>query len=398
MPADLALFGAVPVRSREYPMWPRPDDTVRRAVAAVVESGHWWQSGDGASERLEDELAAWFGVTRAVGVANGTVAIEIALRALGIGPGDEVLVPATTFVSTASAVAIAGAMPVPVDVMESTLNLDVEVAENAITARTRALIAVHLAGQPADLAAARALCDRRKLALIEDSAQAFGAEWSGERVGGAGDVTTLSFQAGKLLPGGDGGAILVRSDTGLARRIELIANCGRHRGSGDYHHTEIGTNGRIGEFSAAIVSAHLPAYEANHATRARTIARIADVVPKDWAVGIAPEVTRHDHYMHLLRVAGTLAELGVTNQTAVTALRAEGIPCQVLYPSWDLLPAFRGCVTGQVPVHSHCAADQVLWFHHRLLLDPDFPDDLAEVLARLDRASGELLRYQKDHE
>jgi 3-amino-5-hydroxybenzoate synthase len=196
---------ARPARSRPFPPWPRPPRGLSERFDDILLSGHWWQSGGGAAEELEAWLCAEHGAVAAVAVANGTTALEVGLRALDIGPGDEVLVPATTFFSTASAVTIVGARPVPVDVDPTTWCVDVGQAAAAVTPRTRAIVAVHLAGQPADLTRARDLCDRNSLALIEDSAQATTACWDGARVGTVGDLATMSFQAGKLLPGGDGG-------------------------------------------------------------------------------------------------------------------------------------------------------------------------------------------------
>jgi 3-amino-5-hydroxybenzoate synthase len=395
---ELALTGSPPIRSAEFPRWPRQDPAVEAAVCAVLRTGNWWQSGSGAAERLEQALANRFDVERAVCVMNGTAAIEVGLRALGIGPGDEVLVPSTTFVSSASAVATVGAIPVPVDVHATTLNIDAVAAEDAVTDRTRAVIAVHLAGQPCDLDAVRELCDRRGLALIEDSAQAIGAEWNGARVGSAGDVTTLSFQAAKLVSGGEGGAVLVRADPALARRVELLANCGRPRGSGSYDHVEIGTNARISELNAAVVLAGLPGYDELRTVRDAAVAQLRREFDQRCLVDTAAPVTRHDHYMLLLRVPVRLHALGITNGAVAAALTAEGLPTNVLYPAWTTLPAFAPIIDERA---DHCPASldataRAMWMHHRLLLDNEFPAQLRAAWERVTAASDELLAWQRD--
>jgi 3-amino-5-hydroxybenzoate synthase len=378
-----------PVRTRPFPAWPRPTEAAATRLTAVLDSGHWWQSGHGAAEELEARLAADHGATGSVAVANGTVALEVALRALGVGPGDEVLVPATTFVSSASAVATTGGCPVPVDVLDTTWCVDPAAAEAAVTPRTRALIVVHLAGQPVDLDASRALCDRHGIALVEDSAQATTARWRDARVGTVGDLTTFSFQAAKLLPGGDGGAVLIRADAALGRRVELIANCGRPRGSGTYRYEEVGTNARISEFAAALVLAHIPAYEELWQIRDRNATELTErlrALDPGFLVDTDHAVTRHDRYMFLLRLPERVRATGLTNAAAATALTASGIPTSVMYPPWCATPAY-GRYAADMPV-AELAGTAGLWLHHRLLLDDDVADDVVLALRRVCAAAG----------
>lgn len=393
----IALTGAAPARQRPFPPWPQPGPDVEKRLSDAVNSGHWWQSGGGTSEELERSLSAWFRVRHAVGVMNGTVALEVALRALGVGVGDEVLLPATTFVSTAFAVAIVGATPVPVDIDPRTYNIDMDLAADFCTARTRALIIVHLAGQPADLSAARRVCDAMSIALIEDSAQAIGGVWDSQRVGGAGDLTTLSFQASKLLPAGEGGAVLVKNDDTLIDRVERIANCGRPRGSGSYDHSILGTNARISEFNAAVVLAQIPSYEQFWRQRNVAMQRLTSSPAASELVDTDSRVTRHDLYMLMLRVRSELVEGGISNHTIVAALAAEGIPCQVIYPHWTSLPAFAHLVDHRArhcPV-SETATAEGIWMHHRLLLDETFPDEFPEVWQRIMESADDLLAWQE---
>ena len=247
-----ALLGGDPVRTRPFPAWPRASETSSRGLLEVLESGHWWQSGGGEAERLEEWIASYQEKRGAVAVSNGTHALEVSLRALGIGPGDDVLVPALTFFSSATAVSVLGARPIPVDVVPGTFCVDVADARAKRTPSTRAIMPVHLAGQPADMDSVLHFAAEAKLVVVEGAAQAIGAEWNGERVGGLGEVGTFSFQAGKLLPAGEGGAVVSNSQTVL-EKVALLANCGRARGNSGYAHEVVGSNYRMSEFNAAVL-------------------------------------------------------------------------------------------------------------------------------------------------
>jgi dTDP-4-amino-4,6-dideoxygalactose transaminase len=212
---------------------------------------------------FEAEFAAYLGVAHAVGVGNGTDAIELALRVLGIGPGDEVILPALTATFSALADSRAGATPVFADVERATANLDARSAAGRITPRTRAIMPVHLYGAPADLDALGALARRHGLALVEDAAQAHGATYRGRRVGGIGALGCFSFYPSKNLGAyGDGGAV-VTDDAALAERLRRLRHGGQ---AGRYEHVEPGVNSRLDELQAAVLRvklAHLD--EANEA-------------------------------------------------------------------------------------------------------------------------------------
>lgn len=250
---------------------------IDRAIADTIERSSY--IGGEALAHFEVEFARFCGVEHAVGVGNGTDAIELTLSALGIGAGHEVIVPAMTFAATAEAVVSVGATPVIVDVDRSTLNVDMEAAGRAVTARTRAILPVHLYGQPADMDAVADLASHHGLHVVEDAAQAHGAEWRGTRVGGLGNAATFSFYPGKNLGAyGDGGCV-VTTDGELARRIRLLANHGR---TTKYEHEVAGRNSRLDGLQAAILAVKLRHLEAWGARR-REIAsmyteRLAGVV------------------------------------------------------------------------------------------------------------------------
>ncbi len=243
---DVSLFATGPVLA------PLLDEVAERQ-AAVLRSGRYILGPE--VEAFEEELASFLGVRHCVGVANGTEALTIALRALGVGPGDEVVVPALTFFATAEAVVNCGATPVFCDVDPATFVMTAASAEPAIGPRTRALVPVHLYGNPAPMDELRALASSQGLALLEDAAQAAGASFEGTRTGALGDAATFSFFPSKNLGGfGDGGAIVTDRDevAEAARRL-------RFHGSDDRQvHTEIGYNSRLDDLQAAGLRVLLP--------------------------------------------------------------------------------------------------------------------------------------------
>lgn len=222
------------------------------AYYRVMDSG-WFITGKELAQ-FEEEFAAYCGTEYCIGVGNGLDALHIILRAYGIGAGDEVIVPANTFIATALAVSYAGATPVFVDCDENTYNMNPAFVEDKITARTKAVIAVHLYGRVADMRALREIADRYGLKLIEDAAQAHGAQLDGKRAGSLGDASGFSFYPGKNLGAlGDGGAITT-SDKELAERIYTLRNYGSRE---KYHHERQGFNSRLDELQAAFLRVKL---------------------------------------------------------------------------------------------------------------------------------------------
>lgn len=213
---------------------------------------------------FEEEVAAYCRVKHAIGVASGTDALHLALRAAGIGEGDEVITSPFTFIATAEAISYVGAVPVFVDIDPSTFNIDVRLIEAAISEKTRAILPVHLFGQPADLAPIAALCEKYNLKLVEDCAQSFGAEYAGIKTGAYGDLGCFSFFPSKNLGGyGDGGMVITNDDA-FAREVHVLRNHGsRER----YHHATIGYNSRLDELQAVVLRAKLPHLDGYNVSR-----------------------------------------------------------------------------------------------------------------------------------
>jgi dTDP-4-amino-4,6-dideoxygalactose transaminase len=241
------------------------------AYQRVVDSNHLILGAE--VEQFEREFAAYCEAGHAIGVGNGLDALFLILKAMDIGAGDEVIVPSNTFIATWLAVSYVGATPVPVEPDSATFNLDPARIEAAITPRTRAIMPVHLYGQPADMDPIMAIARRHKLKVIEDAAQAHGARYRGRRVGALGDAAGFSFYPGKNLGAlGDGGAI-VTNDAELAQRVRVLRNYGS---SVKYHNEFKGHNSRLDELQAAFLRAKLKGLDAGNVRRREIAARYLD--------------------------------------------------------------------------------------------------------------------------
>ena len=285
-------------------------------------------------EAFEAALADHVGTAHAVGVGSGTAALQLALAAAGIGPGDEVILPANTFVATAEAVVATGAMPVLVDVDERTALIDLDAAADAVTARTAAVIPVHLYGQPVDGDAARELASRRRLFLLEDAAQAIGAEWRGRRAGSIGDAGAFSFYPGKNLGAlGDGGAITT-DDAGLARRARLLRSHGEER---RHLHRVVGYCERLDGLQAAFPGVKLARLDEAQKLRDEAAGLYEELlrdVPNVSTL-LTTEGGRHVHHLLVVRVP--------RRDAVLDALHAAGVGAAVHYPTpIHLQPAFAG--------------------------------------------------------
>lgn len=271
---------------------------------------------------FEKKYAAWVGVRGAVGVASGTAALHLALRACGVGPGDEVITTAYTFVATAEAISQVGATPVFVDIEPATFNLDPALVERAITPCTKAIVPVHLYGQPARMDALVEIARRHRLRLIEDAAQAHGSAYRGTRVGGFGDLACFSFFPGKNLGAyGDGGAV-TGNDEELLARVRRLRDHGR---TTKYEHVELGFGERLDALQAAVVAVKLDYIDAwNDARRAHAV-RYHEVL--EGCPIARPEASpdvRHVYHLYVIRAEGRDALLD--------RLKARGVSAGVHYP------------------------------------------------------------------
>lgn len=346
----------------------------RAAVLAVLESGQLAQGPRVAA--FEEAFAAFVGAPFAVAVSSGTAALHLALLAHGVGPGDEVVVPAFTFAGTANAVVLAGARPVFADVREHDLNLDPASVAGALTRRTRAVVPVHLYGAPAPVDELRRLCEERGVVVIEDAAQAHGAEAGGRRVGAAGTACWSFYATKNMTTGGEGGMVTT-DDPKVADRVRLL----RNQGERERYRTETPAfNYRMTELAAAIGLVQLEKLEAwNERRRANAralTARLRGVVPVGEARGV-----RHVFHQYTVWAPGGRRD-GLRDH-----LRARGIEASVFYPApVPRLPAYaREWERAAFPVAER-AAREVL----SLPVHPGLSG--AEVDAIVDAVNGFMLQ------
>lgn len=343
---------------------------IDEAIDRVLKSG-WYILGPEV-EAFEREFASFCESQHAIAVGNGLDALRIALMALEIGPGDEVLVPGNTFIATCLAVSQVGAVPVPIEPDSMTHNIDPARIEERITPRTRAVIPVHLYGRPAELSSILAIARRHDLRVIEDAAQAHGAVYDGRRIGGHGDLVAWSFYPGKNLGAlGDGGA-LTTDDSELARRVRTLRNYGSSR---KYVNDVIGLNSRLDPIQAAVLRVKLPAL-ADWNERRRRIAAIYEEGLRDTALVLPEPIGTASGSLHLYVVRAG-------NRDALQAsLSDQGIETIVHYP---IPPHRQHAYAGSplaawhLPVTDRLA-DQVL----SLPIGPHMStDDAAQVVAAL---------------
>lgn len=327
----LGLFGGKPIRRRPFPRWPvfgKPEET---RLLRTLRSGNWGRLDGNEVATFERRFSEMHGCKEAIAVVNGTVSLRIALIAAGIQADDEVIVPPYTFFSTASAVIEANAVPVFADIDLATFNLDPRAVEAAITPRTRAIIPVHFAGQPAEMDALMRIARKYKLTVIEDAAHAHGASYRNKPAGSLGHAASFSFQSSKNLTSGEGG-IITTNDRRLAEACRSIHNCGRIPKGIWYEHHMISGNYRLGEFQGAILNAQLGRLEAQTKARDRNgryLAGRLENIP-----GLLPQArpkscTRHAYHLFMMRLDPE--RFGTSREAVIHALEAEGIPCSPGY-------------------------------------------------------------------
>ena len=329
---ELALNGGTPVRNQPYAPWPQYGEEEEKALLDALHSREWGGYHPAVKE-LEASFAAFHQVPHGVSCVNGTVALEVALRALGIGPGDEVIVTPYSFIASASAILLCRATPVFADIDAESFDLSPAAAEAAITPRTKAMIVVHFGGRPAEMDAFKKIAERHNLGLIEDAAHAHGARWMGVPVGGWGDAATFSFQSFKLMTAGEGGMILTK-DAKIAERCWSYCNQGRKRGGGWFDHFSLGTNYRMTAFQAAVLNAQLRRMPEQTKKRAASVAYFREglreipglVLPEE-----DPRIEQHPNYL-LTFWYEPEAFSGAPRELVVEALQAEGIPFKLTYP------------------------------------------------------------------
>jgi len=326
--AKLAIKGGDKIAAElEDVGWPElhPDD--EKAVLDALRRDYWGGLGDEnlPSAVFEREFARYHDAKHGIVVANGTVSLEISLKAGGVEPGDEVIVPSITFFATASAVVSVGAIPVFVDVDPRTAQIDAKAVEAAITPRTKAVIGVHYGGYPFDLDTILETAGRYKLLVVEDCAHAHGTAWRGKKVGSWGTFGSFSFQHTKTLASGEGGLVLT-SDDDLYQYAVLLRNIGRKTGKREYSHYVCASNWRLGGLQGALLLSQFSRFPEQAEKRDRNVrwlARELEKIPGLLCFKEDERITQLGCYYFL--VDFDAGEFGIDRDTFIAALRAEGV-------------------------------------------------------------------------
>lgn len=410
--AKLALRGGAPVRCRPFTAWPIYDEREARGLQRVLESRNWggYPCPNELAREFGQKFAAQHGAKYGVAVMNGTVSLELALQAAGIGAGDEVIVPAYTWEGTAAAVLFAGAAPIFVDVDPDTYCLAPDLVEQAITARTRAIIPVHLGFRFADMDRLMGIAARHNLFVLEDCAHAHGGRWREQGAGSIGHAGSFSFQTSKLMTAGEGG-IVITSDIDLADQVIRLANCGRPPRRETRGEPMLGHNYRLTEFQAAVLLAQLERLDEQTALRERNTRRLEEGLRQIAGLTLLPRderITRQASYHYVFKFHSDQFD-GLHRNAFVAALKAEGVPCDgrfyeavyqsslfefaaARYPAWAQARREFNC-----PVAERAGYEESIWLPHQLFLGTDEDvDDVLTALAKIKTNVTELTGYDDE--
>lgn len=339
MNAELpACKGGEPVRAEPFPHWPVFEKDEIDVATAVLASGrvNYWTGDQGKS--FEEEFARYTGCRYAVALANGTAALDAALFALGIGPGDEVVVPSRTFIATAASVVLRGGRPIMADIDLKSQNITAATVRDLLTPRTKAIIAVHLSGWPCDMDPLIELARPRGIKLIEDCAQAHGATYKGRLVGSLGDIAAFSFCQDKIMATGGEGGMLTTDDRDIWERVWSYKDHGKsydavynrkHPPGYCWLHESFGTNWRLTEVQSAIGRRQLVKLDTWVKTRRRNAAMLTECLSKIPAIRltIPPPEIFHSYYKFYCFVRPEMLSKGWNRDRIMEAISAEGIPC-----------------------------------------------------------------------
>lgn len=405
----LALLGGNPVREKNFPSWPIWSEKDIYALAEVVRSGKWGTRGPRV-EQFERRFAEYCHCDYCVSVTSGTTALYLALWAAGVEPGDEVIVPPYTFIATANAVAMLGAVPVFADLDLDNGCLDPYAVEALITPRTKAVIPVHLAGEPADMDAFALIKEKYGVCIIEDCAHAHGSEWKGKRVGSLGDMGAFSFQESKNLSSGEGGAVTT-SDEELYEYAFSVHHVGRKRVGGQwYEHLVLGANMRMTEFQAAILLSQMDKMEEELRRREENALYLDSLLRE--IDGIIPQkrderVSRRAYHLYVFRYNKEKFQ-GVDRNVFIKALNAEGIPCMAGYGLLNEEEVYKERNFGPFTkilkeekfvreplTNARKFSEESVWlFQNMLLGDKKDMEDIAQAILKIKENVDELKNYE----
>jgi len=395
----LAIRGGAPVRSEPYPPWPVWGREEEEMLLTALRSGVWGIGG-ALGVRLGEEFAAYVGCRFGVPCMNGTVALKVALRAVGVDVGKRVVTTPYTFISTSSVLIELGALPVYVDIVDDGVNIDPRLVGEVVDGDTAAILPVHVGGHPAEMDRIMEVSRLSGVAVVEDAAEAHGSEWKSRRVGSIGTLGCFSFQSSKVMTSGEGGMITT-SDESLAALCKALINCGRRGGKDWYETGMLGYNYRMTEFQAAVLLAQLRRLDEQIARRETNFGELARLCRdlEGFSLIHPPDgSTRTAHYLIILRINPSYFR-NVSKERIVEALKAEGIPASNGWP----VPLYRyrpireylemkGLrIDASQFTNTEKAASEYFFIHHRVLMGGTREVmDVYEALRKIERRAAEL--------
>ncbi|MEW6457136.1 MAG: DegT/DnrJ/EryC1/StrS family aminotransferase [Acidobacteriota bacterium] len=404
----LAINGGEPVRKSDYPPWPVWNKREEALLIEVLNSGKWGSLHGNRVKEFENNFKEYHQAKYGIAVSSGSAALYISLKALGLEPGDEVIVPSYTFVATPIAVLQARGIPKFADISLDTYNLSPESLKENITPRTKGVIPVHLAGQPADMDAIKEIAEKHNLFILEDAAQAWGSEWKTKKAGAIGNAGIFSFQSSKNISSGEGGIILTDEED-IAKKARSYSNCGRLEGRIWYEHYLMGGNYRMTEFQAAVLLAQLERYEKMKKKREENAAylskRLAEIE------GITPlkrdeKTTSHAYHLFIFKYDKSYFN-EINKEKFIKILNAEGIPVYAGYS----LPLYKQPVFTSDEVRKEISMnnskvdyskivnkttekacyEEAIWLSQRVLLGSKKDmDDIVEAIIKLKKNINEI--------
>ena len=399
---DLALFGGDPVRKTPFFTWPRVVDGQQEKLINTLVNDSWGIGSESIRE-LEDKFALFHEAKSCIAVNTGTNALWVALKAAGVSSGDEVIIPAYTFIATATAVLMANATPVFVDIEPNTFNMDPNLIESAITDRTKVIIPVHIGGNPADMESIIDLAMKHKLIIIEDAAQAHGAEWDGKKVGALHKGGIFSFQSSKNMSAGEGGAI-VSNDEDFMDTCFAYYNCGRHRDGDWYEHRIMGGNHRMSAMAASLLIPQFETIENDMRIRDKNRQKL-DQALSDMDLEIThryKKVTRESNHLYLLRYKAENFN-DISREKFFDAMRAEGVYTYAGYNPLYREDVFKGQGDDfpwlknvnysniSCPVTEQIADYQSVWLTQNHLLGDE--SDIQDIINAFEKVTMALKNY-----
>lgn len=407
-----AVLGGTPIRTAAFPSWPIQDSREEQALLSVLKSGKWGRGSGGQVKAFETRYATATGTQHCLATANGTSALLTALAAMGIGAGDEVIVPPYTFVATINAVLTLHALPVFVDTDVETFQIDATKIAAAVTPQTRLILPVHLGGSVADMDAIMAVSTARNIPVLEDACQSHLAQWKGRHVGSIGKAGCFSFQASKNLNSGEGGAIIT-NDQALADKAFAFHNNGRPGSGSDFAYRITGLNLRLTEFQASLLLAQmtrLDSQAAQRETNAAYLTKQLAQVPGITPAKMYPGVTRNAYHLYMFRYDPS-GFSGLPRAAFLKALRAEGVPASSGYSPLNKEPFLANtfATTGYQRIYGEATlkamaernrtpqndrlCEEAVWLTQTMLIGPrEDMDQIADAVRKIQKYAGDIAR------